>query len=145
MPTISRSLSPIRAGGRSSPYAAIDRPPVISSDYARKVWTLHEFRSALSTALREDREYILPIRFDDTELDGLDEDISYLDAKKFSPREAASLLVKKLCDRGVLTGAQQLVTSDLLGSRRAQPLVEALPEVAGMRCSGREPTEGAPS
>jgi len=42
----------------------------ISKEYAEKPWTKHERRSDLSRALEED-EYVLPARFDDTELPGL--------------------------------------------------------------------------
>jgi hypothetical protein len=39
-----------------------------SEHYANKVWTNHERRSAQARALRENEEYILPVRFDDTDI-----------------------------------------------------------------------------
>src|SRR3972149_4107897 len=38
----------------------------ISKYYAQKLWTSHERASAQSRAYTENREYILPARFDDT-------------------------------------------------------------------------------
>src|SRR3990172_2182383 len=40
----------------------------ISAHYAAKVWTSHERRSAQARALVERQEYVLPVRFDDTDL-----------------------------------------------------------------------------
>src|SRR2546429_4350354 len=41
-----------------------------SKNYARKLWASHERRSAQARAFRENQEYILPARFDDTEIPG---------------------------------------------------------------------------
>lgn len=41
-----------------------------SDDYAKKVWTNHERQSAQARAIEENTEYILPVRFDDTEVPG---------------------------------------------------------------------------
>lgn len=68
----------------------------ISEHYARKIWTTHERRSAQDRALRENREYILPVRFDSTELPGLLSTIGYVRAEDKSPEELASLVVKKV-------------------------------------------------
>lgn len=37
----------------------------ISTDYAEKSWPIYERRAALSQAMRQRREYVLPVRFDD--------------------------------------------------------------------------------
>src|SRR4030042_5862224 len=58
----------------------------ISSDYAKKLWTNHELRSAQARAFEENREYILPARFDDTELPGVLPTIGYVDLVKKKPR-----------------------------------------------------------
>lgn len=72
----------------------------ISSDYAQKNWPIHERRSTLSRALRERREYVLPVRFDNTELPGLNPDISYLKADDFTPEELAASIAQKLVELG---------------------------------------------
>ncbi|HVY77353.1 MAG TPA: TIR domain-containing protein [Solirubrobacterales bacterium] len=67
----------------------------ISKEYAEKPWTKHERRSALSRALEED-EYVLPARFDDTELPGLGPTIGYIDLAEFAPATLVDLLAEKL-------------------------------------------------
>src|SRR4029077_16204697 len=43
-----------------------------SADYASKAWTSHELKSAQARAFEEKgREYILPVRFDSTEIPGI--------------------------------------------------------------------------
>jgi hypothetical protein len=67
-----------------------------SEDYARKVWTTHERRSAQERALNEHGEYILPVLFDETQIPGLRSTVAYLDARILSPIEIASLAIEKL-------------------------------------------------
>jgi len=50
-----------------------------SREYADKVWTSHERRSAQARALKGKQEYILPARFDDTPIPGLPDTVHYLD------------------------------------------------------------------
>lgn len=52
---------------------------LVSEAYATKIWTTHERESAQARALQENREYILPVRFDQTVLPGLLPTIGYLD------------------------------------------------------------------
>ena len=49
-----------------------------SKHYAEKLWTNHERSSAQARAFKENKEYILPARFDDTEIPGLLPTIGYL-------------------------------------------------------------------
>lgn len=55
---------------------------IISSSYKIKMWTRHELRSALARRLAEDKDYILPVRVDDTELDGLQPTTGYIRIQK---------------------------------------------------------------
>ncbi|MCL4535525.1 MAG: TIR domain-containing protein [Bacteroidetes bacterium] len=68
----------------------------VSEHYARKVWTNHERRSAQARAFSESQEYILPARFDDTEIPGLLPTIGYIDLRETSPDELANLIIEKL-------------------------------------------------
>lgn len=68
----------------------------VSEAYARKPWTRHERRSALSRAIEEESEYILPARFDDTDLDGLPPTIAYLDLQQYAPATLVDFLLEKL-------------------------------------------------
>ena len=68
----------------------------VSREYRDRVWTMHEFRSALARAVDEKgSEYILPIRIDDTELDGLSSSISYLSIREGIDR-IAEILIQKI-------------------------------------------------
>ena len=69
----------------------------ISKYYAESRWTLHELRAAQERAYLENREYILPVKFDDTEIPGLEaSSIYYIDARTHTPFEIAELILKKL-------------------------------------------------
>ncbi|WP_374314064.1 TIR domain-containing protein [Dongia sp.] len=68
----------------------------ISKEYVDKPWCSHERRSALSRALMEKSEYVLPVRFDDTPVPGMPSTIQYLDANKLTPYALATLIVQKL-------------------------------------------------
>lgn len=72
----------------------------ISKEYAEKEWPRHERRSALTRALRERREYVLPVRFDDTVLPGLDPDALYLPLNVRSPAQLAKEILEKLVELG---------------------------------------------
>lgn len=70
--------------------------PFVSKAYAAKVWPQHEFKSALARAVGLKDRYILPVRFDDTELPGLRPTIGYLDARKLEPKEIAEKILEVL-------------------------------------------------
>ncbi len=68
----------------------------VSKEYASKVWTTAERRSALARALEEKKEYILPARFDNTEIPGLRPTIGYIDLREKSPEQLVQLILQKL-------------------------------------------------
>ena len=68
----------------------------ISEHYAKKMWTKHELKSAQARAFKENKEYILPVRFDDTEIPAIDETIGYLDGNKYSPKKIAKIAYEKV-------------------------------------------------
>jgi TIR domain len=68
----------------------------ISSHYAEKMWTRHEKSAALARALAEKVEYVLPARFDDTEIPGLIPTIAYQDLRQLSPVDLGKLILQKL-------------------------------------------------
>jgi hypothetical protein len=67
----------------------------ISKHYAEKVWPTHKRRSAFEKAI-ESKEYILPARFDDTEIPSLHKHIVYVDLRKKTPGDLAKLIMQKL-------------------------------------------------
>lgn len=75
---------------------------VFASDaYINKKWTSHERRHAQARALEESREYILPIRIDDTAVPGIPPTTAYLDVRKTSEIEIVNMVIAKLSE---LTG-----------------------------------------
>jgi RES domain-containing protein len=68
----------------------------VSAEYREKKWTRHEFRSVLSTAIEQREEYVLPVRFDHTDLDGLAPSLCYADAAKTKPSALAKLILNKI-------------------------------------------------
>ena len=67
-----------------------------SAEYASKAWPKHELRSAQARALKEKGEYLLPARFDDTEIPGVPSTISYIDLRSVTPAELSTLIQEKL-------------------------------------------------
>lgn len=68
----------------------------ISRHYASKQWTNHERKSALARALKEKNEYILPARFDNTEIDGISPTVNYIDLSSETPESFAKLIIEKV-------------------------------------------------
>jgi hypothetical protein len=70
--------------------------PFVSETYKQKIWTNHEIKTAISRAINSNEEYILPARFDDTEIEGIRPTISYLDLRNFTPEQLANAILSKL-------------------------------------------------
>jgi hypothetical protein len=68
----------------------------VSRHYAGKRWPNHERKAAQARALSEAGEYILPARFDDTDVPGLLPTIGFVDLRRTSPAELAVLVCEKL-------------------------------------------------
>jgi RES domain-containing protein len=68
----------------------------ISKDYLIKIWTNHERKAALNTALKNGSDYILPVRLDDTKLPGLHDSIGFLDGRRLNPKEVCDRFLKKI-------------------------------------------------
>ncbi len=71
----------------------------ISQHYADKVWTTHERRSAQARAINENVEYVLPVRFDDTEIEGVLPTVGYINLKTVAPERLADMIQEKLGPR----------------------------------------------
>ena len=68
----------------------------ISKEYERKAWTRFERRSALERAFGTEEIYILPVRFDKTELPGFHGATKYIDANAKTPEELANIIIQKV-------------------------------------------------
>ena len=68
----------------------------VSNEYKQRRWTSHELRSAQARALEaKGEDYILPIRIDDTDLDGLPPTIGYVSID-MGIEKIAELLIAKV-------------------------------------------------
>jgi hypothetical protein len=70
----------------------------ISKEYVEKMYPVHERKSAIAREVKDLGGYILPVRFDSTEVPGLDPGLAYQDANKKSPEEIASLFLQKFSE-----------------------------------------------
>ena len=71
----------------------------ISADYAGPGWTRLERRAALARAVAEAGVYVLPARFDDSELPGLLPDVVTVDLRRYTPEQFAGLVAEKVAGR----------------------------------------------
>jgi len=60
------------------------------------MWTNHERKSAFARAIQETSEYVLPARFDDTELAGLRPTVKYIDLHRETPETFALKIIQKI-------------------------------------------------
>ncbi len=68
----------------------------VSNNYASKLWTNHERKSAQERAFKDSSDYILPARFDDTIVPGLRETVGYIDLCDRDAINFAKLIQKKV-------------------------------------------------
>jgi hypothetical protein len=68
----------------------------ISEHYVTKAWPKHERAHAQARALMANDEYILPARFDDTEVPGLAGTVGYVDLRQVAPDAFVALVLTKL-------------------------------------------------
>lgn len=68
----------------------------ISEAYMRKMWTRHERQFAISRAMEERGEYILPARFDSSEVPGIPLTVHGVDLSKKKPATFARFILEKL-------------------------------------------------
>lgn len=73
----------------------------VSADYAGRDWTRLERRAAFGRAVMEAGVYVLPARFDHSELPGLLPDVVAVDLRGYTPGQFADLVVAKLADLGI--------------------------------------------
>jgi hypothetical protein len=69
---------------------------LVSVAYGRKVWPTHERRNAQARALSQKGEYILPVRFDGTEIPGLPSTVGYLRFEDHGVQGICTHLLQKL-------------------------------------------------
>ena len=95
----------------------------VSEAYARKLWTVHERKSAQARAFANTEEYILPARFDDTQLPGIRSTVGYIDLRQTTPAALGKLIIEKLRLR--LPGDERFAGLKPSQIRPARPLSSA--------------------
>lgn len=69
---------------------------LLSDSYSKKQWTSHERKAAQARAFVENQEYILPLRLDDTEIDGILGTSGYIDLRNTEMEEIINLITEKV-------------------------------------------------
>lgn len=69
---------------------------LISKFYVTKQWTSHERKAAQARAFTENKEYILPLKLDDTSIDGVLDTVGSIDARKRTPEQIVELVLVKV-------------------------------------------------
>ena len=105
----------------------------VSAEYAARDWTRLERRAALNRAVRERREYVLPVRFDATPLSGLLSDMVAVDLGTRTPRQLAAMIADKL--------ARLAITASALSVEAGDPAreVESAPPAGAVRVREVDP------
>ena len=94
----------------------------VSGHYARKMWTRTERRAALARAATQRSAYVLPIRLDDTQLDGLLHTTIYLDARRLGIEGLTRAIKAKVGDYAPAQPSSALLDGKV---PRSQEAIEA--------------------
>jgi hypothetical protein len=97
----------------------------LSHDYANRLWTKHELKALQARAFKESEEYILPIRFDDTELPGLLPTISYIDSANYTVDEVSDLIYQKITSHQPFTPLKNNIINNQLEISLADAVIWA--------------------
>lgn len=107
-----------------------------SEHYARKLWTNHERKSAQARAFQQNKEYILPARFDDTEIPGLLPTTGFISLADYDPDTFACLLLRKLGQEKPLRHPQVATQpASVDATSNAQPWIKMKPLVGSQQTS----------
>ena len=109
-----------------------------SKSYLTREWTNHERKSALNRAFKSKKEYILPVKLDDTILPGLHESIGYLSGKNLTPLDICDIFLHKI---GMVNTSETESFLILYGITRLK-YVEDISGESSSLLGGRWNTEG---
>jgi hypothetical protein len=94
----------------------------ISESYNKKLWTNLERKAMQARAFQESEEYILPARFDDTQISGVLQTTGYLDLRNRTPEQLVEIIEKKLIFNGGTIPSENL--------RKALSTISPIPSAA---------------
>lgn len=113
----------------------------ISKHYAGKLWPTHERQAMQARAFQEHQEYILPARFDDTQIPGVLPTIGYISLSNRPPQEFVKLIHKKLINAGHSLPSEHLRSA--VFSVEAPPRVDPTEAVVNVVDEQGSPLHGA--
>jgi len=97
----------------------------ISHNYADKLWTNHERQSMQARAFQENSEYILPARFDSTEIPGVLSTIGFINIDNKPPEQFVDIIKRKLVNSGRTIPSEQvrrsIFSTELM--KRVDPII----------------------
>lgn len=113
----------------------------ISKHYAEKLWPTHERQAMQARAFQEHQEYVLPVRFDDTQIPGVLPTTGYISLSDRSPQEFVRLIHKKLIQAGRSVPSEQIRSAVY----SVEPRTRAVPTegVVTVLDESRSPVAGA--
>ena len=76
----------------------------VSKNYIKKAFPRQEKRFALDRAIENVEEYILPARFDDSEVDGIPKTTAYIDLRNLDHVIFAQMIIDKITQKGLYFG-----------------------------------------
>ena len=104
---------------------------LLSDSYANKQWTSHERKAAQARAFTENREYILPLRLDDTEIEGILDTTGYIDYRKVDFEKIIDLIVEKIHkynrDNGItyeIVKVEEIFQKQAIGVKGGRPITD---------------------
>ena len=110
----------------------------ISAEYADGEWTQLERRAALARAVAEAGVYVLPARFDDSELPGLLPDVVTVDLRRYTPEQFAGLVAEKVAGtEAAAPGRPSVEVGDPFALEVRRPVQPEAPQ-PGLKLTARE-------
>jgi hypothetical protein len=113
----------------------------ISKHYAGKLWPTHERQAMQARAFQEHQEYVLPARFDDTQIPGVLPTVGYISLHNRPPQEFVKLIHRKLVHAGRSVPSEQV--RNAVYAIEAAPRVNPTEAVVSVLDENGNPLEGA--
>jgi len=88
----------------------------VSEHYVAKAWPTHERQHAQARALVAKEEYILPARFDDTEVPGMTNAVAYVDLCGVAPGRRPNTIARRNSRRSYQAMATRMSKSCVLAA-----------------------------
>lgn len=107
----------------------------ISKEYAEKAWPNFE-RQIIQARSMMENGYLLPVRFDGTDIKGLVSTIKYIDISSIPPEKLGELLIQKITIKENIDGtvqedaAPKVESQDIIDQKDTEPILYVNPSVA---------------